>query len=64
MLKDGFLASTNFYACTEHTSEIIEKYFDKLDRVFKIISECENEKNSIDQLLEGPVSHAGFERLN
>jgi len=64
MLKKGFLAGTNFYASTEHTDQIIENYFENLDDVFKIISKCETGNNDVDSLLEGPVAHGGFNRLN
>ena len=63
MLKKGFLAGTALYACTEHTPALIDEYFDKLDPVFALIRECENGR-SIDGLLDGPVCHAGFKRLN
>ena len=64
MLKKGFLASTNFYACTEHKEEHIKSYFSALDEIYSIISKCENDKLNIDDLLDGPVCHSGFERLN
>ena len=64
MLKKGFLASTNFYACTEHKDEHIADYFDALDGVYKTISDCEKGNDSIHDLLEGPVCHSGFKRLN
>jgi glutamate-1-semialdehyde 2,1-aminomutase len=64
MLKKGFLASTNFYACTEHTDHNIEDYFDALDSVYNSISKCEFGDVNIYNLLEGPVSHSGFKRLN
>lgn len=64
MLKKGYLASTNFYACTEHLDEHFEGYFNELDAVFKIISNCERGNLNIDSLLEGPVCHSGFKRLN
>ena len=64
MLKKGFLASTIFYACTEHTDEHLSIYFDELDRIYKTISKCESEKLNINTLLEGPVCHSGFKRLN
>ena len=38
MLKKGFLASTIFYACTEHTDEHLSNYFDELDKIYKTIS--------------------------
>ena len=64
MLKKGFLASTNFYASIAHEDEHFDHYFESLDWVFKIIAECINGKESIDNLLEGPVCHSGFKRLN
>jgi glutamate-1-semialdehyde aminotransferase len=64
MLKKGFLASTNFYACTEHHDTYFVSYFEALDYVYKIISECEKGNKNINDLLEGPVCHAGFKRLN
>ena len=64
MLKKGFLASTNFYACTEHTDQYIQSYFNGLDDIYRMISNCEKGLNNIDKLLEGPVCHNGFARLN
>jgi glutamate-1-semialdehyde aminotransferase len=64
MLKKGFLASTNFYACTEHKDEHLTKYFLELDKIYKIIKKCEDGILDIKNILEGPVSHSGFKRLN
>lgn len=64
MLKKGFLASTNFYACTEHKDHHISDYFDALDAVYKTISDCEKDLKNIDELLDGPICHSGFKRLN
>ncbi|WP_426668536.1 aminotransferase class III-fold pyridoxal phosphate-dependent enzyme [Mucilaginibacter sp. McL0603] len=64
MLKKGFLASTNFYACTEHTDKEFELYFNALDEVFKSISKCERGSDNINDLLQGPICHSGFKRLN
>ena len=64
MLKKGFLASTNFYACTAHTDDKIAAYFDALDDVYHTISQCEKGNKIISELLEGPVCHSGFKRLN
>lgn len=63
MLKKGFLASTSVYSCIAHTPEIIESYFEALDPVFKVLKECEDGRD-IYKLVEGPVCHAGFKRLN
>lgn len=63
MLKKGYLASNSFYASTEHTEEILEKYFEELNSVFALIKECENGRD-VQTLLDGPVCHSGFKRLN
>ena len=64
MLKKGFLASTSFYACIAHTDDKIAAYFDALDDVYHTISQCEKGNKIISELLEGPVCHSGFKRLN
>jgi glutamate-1-semialdehyde 2,1-aminomutase len=64
MLKKGFLASTHFYACTEHKEEHLNSYFEALDGIFATIYRCESEELNIHDLLEGPVCHGGFNRLN
>jgi glutamate-1-semialdehyde 2,1-aminomutase len=63
MLKQGFLAGPLVFACTEHTPAVIDQYFEALDPIFAVIADCESGR-SIDELLEGPVCHAGFKRLN
>ncbi len=64
MLKESILASNVIYVCTEHHPHEIENYFQILDPIMKIISACENDDMKIDSLLEGPVCHSGFQRLN
>ena len=63
MLKKGFLASNSVYVCTEHTEQVVDEYFEKLHPVFSIIADCENGRN-IDDLLDGPMCHSSFKRLN
>jgi len=63
MLKKGYLAATSVYVCTEHTPEVVDAYFEELDPIFAQIKECESGQ-SVDNLLEGPVCHSGFKRLN
>jgi glutamate-1-semialdehyde aminotransferase len=64
MLKKNILASTNFYASIAHEDEFIDRYFEELDKVFSIIKKCENQEMKIESLLEGPICHSGFKRLN
>lgn len=63
MLKKGFLAATSCYLSLAHTSGVIETYLDSLDSVFSLIADCEAGR-SLEDLLEGPVCHGGFKRLN
>jgi glutamate-1-semialdehyde aminotransferase len=64
MLKRGFLASTNFYASTAHEDVYFDSYFDNLNEVYKTIAKCVQGEEDVNQLLEGPVCHSGFKRLN
>ena len=64
MLKKGYLASTNFYASIAHNSENLNDYFEALNDIYFKISECEKENIRIYDLLDGPVCHSGFKRLN
>jgi glutamate-1-semialdehyde 2,1-aminomutase len=63
MLKAGYLAATAFYTSTSHTHEIVSGYLAALKPIFAIIKECE-EGRDIMSLLEGPIAHNGFKRLN
>lgn len=63
MLKKGVLASNAVYVCTEHSTDALDEYFEKLDPILGLISECESGLD-VDKLLEGPVCHVGFKRLN
>ena len=63
MLKKGYLASTCCYVSLAHTPDVIEPYFDALHTVFALIAECEDGR-PVHELLEGPVCHGGFKRLN
>ena len=63
MLKKGYLASNCVYSCTEHTQDIVDGYFLELDKIFVKIKECEDGRD-INTLLDGPLCHSGFNRLN
>ena len=63
MLAEGYLAGNSVYVCTEHTPDVLDDYFGKLDPIFATIKECE-EGRDVANLLKGPVCHDGFKRLN
>ena len=62
-LKRGYLAGTIFYACKAHALDKFDEYSEILDGIFGLISECEQGRD-INELLDGPICHAGFKRLN
>jgi glutamate-1-semialdehyde 2,1-aminomutase len=63
MLGRGYLASTIFYACTEHSDEVIDSYFQELRSVFETLANL-SQPSDVKSLLKGPVSHSGFRRIN
>mgnify|MGYP006157617619 CR=1 FL=1 len=63
MLKKGYLAANSVYTCTAHTIELVDGYFGELDPIFATIKDCE-EGLDVNTLLEGPLCHSGFKRLN
>ena len=64
MLKEGFLAGPGVYASMAHTDELIDKYFVSCEKVFKKVADILNSGKNIADYLDGPICHAGFERLN
>ncbi len=64
LLKKSILATNSIYFCTEHNKEDITNYLYHLEKVFDLISDCENNGRNIDSLLENPISQKGFSRLN
>ena len=63
MLSKGYLAGNSVYVCTEHTTEVLDGYLDALEPIFAMIKECESGRDVM-SLLNGPVCHSGFKRLN
>jgi glutamate-1-semialdehyde 2,1-aminomutase len=63
MLKKGYLAGNCVYSCIDHKSALLEKFFDELGSVFSLVKQCE-EGCDIKTLLDGPICHSAFRRLN
>ena len=63
MLKNNFLATNAIYCSISHDDKTINKYFENLENVFKIIQDCEN-GHSISKFLNSRVSEKEFRRLN
>jgi len=64
MLKNNILASNVIYVCIDHGQQEIDNYFQILESIFRVISDCEINNRQIDSLLDGPVCQSGFKRLN
>ena len=64
LLKDKILATNTVYLSTKHDKSYIDKYLKSLEKVFSMISDCENNKCKIEKLLEVSQSKNFFERLN
>jgi glutamate-1-semialdehyde aminotransferase/spore coat polysaccharide biosynthesis protein SpsF (cytidylyltransferase family) len=63
-LKKKILASNSIYVCTEHNTNILDNYFNILDKIFfKIKRSIEDKKNPL-QLLNGPVCISGIRSNN
>jgi glutamate-1-semialdehyde 2,1-aminomutase len=63
MLKMGWLASTICYTSLAHTPAVLADYEQDLAKVFALVAQCEDGRDVM-SLLEGPVCHSGFKRLN
>ncbi len=62
MLKRGFLAGLSVYVSYAHTDRHVKKYLTQVDEVFALIK-AGLDAGTINDMLEGPVAHAGFARL-
>ena len=63
MLDEGYLATNSYYASYAHTNDVVIKYLETCDKVFKLISEIIS-NNKIEESLVGPVCQTGFKRLS
>lgn len=64
LLKSGILAGTGFYASMAHKPEHLDRLFSALGPIFERIAKALAAGASITTLLDGPVCHSGFRRLN
>ncbi len=64
MLKKKILATNTVYVSVAHNKSILKKYFIELDKIFKVISQCENQDDDIFKYLISPIAETDFARLN
>ena len=63
MLKKGYLTTVALYMTFAHTKNHINNYLNEIE-TFIIQYKSDIETNNIEQYLEGPVCHGGFQRVN
>jgi glutamate-1-semialdehyde 2,1-aminomutase len=63
LLKKGYLASNLIFVSTSHTDDVLDGYFEALDPVFALIRDCQDGLE-VNTVLDGPICHSGFKRLN
>ncbi len=63
MLQKGYLATRTFDTTFAHDDEIVEEYLQAAEGAFETMARA-LEKGNVADLLEGPVAHTGFARLN
>ena len=59
MLKRNFMAGNSIYLCLQH-EKYLKRYFEYLDKIFKIIEKCISGEKNIHQLLIGPACVTGM----
>jgi glutamate-1-semialdehyde 2,1-aminomutase len=64
LLAKGILANTAVYLSTSHNEKNISFYLEELDAVFHKLSKNEESGSNPSDLLNGPICHSGFSRLN
>ncbi|MDA8533309.1 aminotransferase class III-fold pyridoxal phosphate-dependent enzyme [Candidatus Pelagibacter bacterium] len=63
MLKKNILATDTIYVCIDHKGNLLQKYYDNLEKIFRLINKCEEEGN-IKDYLKNPEVIRGLPRLN
>jgi len=63
MLKKGFLASNVIFVSSAHTEGVIDEYLNNMDEVLSRIASAKK-NGKLEDMLEGPVCHGAFKRLN
>ncbi|MBT5399777.1 aminotransferase class III-fold pyridoxal phosphate-dependent enzyme [bacterium] len=63
MLKKGFLSTPLIFSSTAHSKSDVDLYISALRECFSLVKDCEDGMD-INSILEGPVCHNGFVRLN
>ena len=63
LLKNNILGSNMIYTSIAHEQKYLDRYFDEFDKIAQKIPII-IENSDYENVLEGPVCHSGFSRLN
>jgi len=63
MLDRGFLATGGFYSTYAHQTEHVSAYLDAVNESFQTIADA-HAAGTVESSIDGPIAHAGFQRLN
>jgi glutamate-1-semialdehyde aminotransferase len=63
MLEKGFLATKAFNATFAHQDQVIEEYLQAAEDAFGVIARA-LQRGTVAEMLNGPIQHSGFARLN
>ena len=64
LLKKNILATNSVYLSISHDERLISMYQENLDKIFRDIKKCIDEKLNINDLLIGPISKPGLRQRN
>ena len=64
MLKKNILASNSIYVSIAHKQKFLDRYYNEFNNILEIIKKCEEGIINPEDLLESPICHSGFKRLN
>ena len=62
MLESGFLANNIIYSSISHKSEILNKYFEILEKIFGKIRDCED-GDDIKKYINSPLIKKTFRKI-
>lgn len=64
MLKMNILANDTIYVSISHSKKNLKSYFQNLEKIFSIISKCENDNDDIFRYFDSKLARITFRRLN
>ena len=60
----NILANDTIYVSISHSKKNLKSYFQNLEKIFSIISKCENDNDDIFRYFDSKLARTTFRRLN